>query len=794
MSKMKTERIEQLRKQYLTYNPAADMQHALVMTEVFKKTEGEPMVIRRAKALKAYCEQKIINILPGEMLVGSSGRQPRAVCFSPEFSTGWIYEELDTMSTRPQDPYQITEEEKKVFKEKIYPYWNGKCLVDTWKKHIPPATLAIGYGTAIIDGSLKITSGPGEISPGYEHILFKKGYGGIKAQAQKKLDESDWADPANVDKFPFWQAVVICCEGMEIYGKRHAAAARELAAKETGPNRKAELEQTAEACEWTASNPPRTFFEALQLIWSTQAILFIEGNGPSYSPGRVDQYLWPYYQKDLKADIMTKEQAQEYLEMLWIKMAEQIWIQTEDSAKFFAGYMPFQNLCCGGVDKEGNDTVNELSYMVLQATMDVQLFQPSLSVRLNKKNPPEFFRKVAELVRLGTGFPAIHNDDVGMRIIQKKGIPLEDARDWSLVGCVEPAVSGKLSQWSSTAHYCLGSVVEFALFNGYHLKSGKQLGLATGDAVNFTTYKEFENVVKLQLENMLRHVAIFGIITERLHQDLVPMPLISCLIDDCIERGKDLTHGGAIYYAGPGSNGIGLADMVDSMAAVKRLVYEEKKISMTDLLTALRADFEGFEEMRQMLINKAPKWGNDNPYVDSISEDIVQFIVDKHHDFKMLLGSEMMPSLYPVSSNVPHGATVCALPSGRKAYTPLADGISPSSGRDKWGPTAILKSLDKAHGDMVDGGTLLNLKFDPSVLEGEEGLDRFTFLLKAFLDCNIYHMQCNVVRAETLRDAQVHPENYGSMLIRVAGYSAYFVELAKETQDDIINRTCHMAI
>ena len=782
-------RTDLLKKQYFTHKPAICLECAKSRTEVFKETEGEPIVIRRAKAIKRHCETKTINIQNHEWIVGNAGYGPRTACICPELSNHWLGDELDTVSTRPQDPYLITEAQRRLFAEEIEPYWRGKTISEHWRARVPEKTFAIAYKTGIIDADLKNEGGPGEIAPAYEELLLPKGYGGLKKDAEAALAAADLTVAENVPKSWFWQSVIIVCEAMEVLARRHAAKAAALAGLESDPLRRIELEKIAEVCEWVAVHPPRTFHEALQLIWFSQIALYMEANAPSYSPGRMDQYLYPFYKTDCAQGILDKETAQELLECLWVKLAEQVWYQTENSAKYFAGYTAFQNLCVGGVTPDGRDAVNELSYMILDATANVQLCQPSLSVRINRKNPEQFFRKVAEVTRLGTGFPAIHNDEIGIKMLMKKGVSPAEARNWCIVGCVEPNLPGKLSQWSSSGHYNLASAVEFALTDGVHLKSGKCLGLRTGDPLDFKDYHAFEDAVIAQIKDQIRHFTISSHIIETLHQELLPMPLASTLMLNCIETGKDLMRGGAKYTIGPGTNGIGAADLANSLAAIKKLVFDEKKFSMDEIIQAIKADFKGHELLQQRLIHDAPKWGNDDDAVDEILVRVMDAINEFHHSLHGILGSELMPSYYPVSSNVPHGHTVCALPSGRNAYRPLADGCSPSQGTDRLGPTAVMKSMSKLNSEDADGGLLLNMKFDPVVFEGEVGISRMVGLIRSFMDLGLYHMQFNVVSAETLQKAQEHPDQYQSLLIRVAGYSAYFVELSRDIQNDIINRT-----
>ena len=780
-------RIARLRKQYFTHKPSVCVERALAYTEVFKETEGEPVVIRRARGLRRACETKTILVQDDELIVGNAGRRPRTGVLGPEMSNFWFDKELDSLSSRAQDPYLVDDEQKELFREKIYPYWKGKTVIEHWLKRVPEKTRGLSYETGVIDCEIKTESGPGEIALGYGEILMQKGWGGVRHWAEERLAALDEADPASDDKRYFLEAVVISCEAMGILARRHAEAALAAAAS-AAPERAAELQRVAAACDRVAEERPRTFHEALQLIWFAQMSLMMELNAPSYSPNRMDQYLYPFYEADVRSGRLAREEAQELLECLWVKLAEQCWILNTNCSQYFAGYTAFQNVTVGGVKADGEDATNELSYMLLQASMDVRLNQPSLAVRLHRNCPEEFLLKVCELSRLGTGFPAIHNDEVGIRALLRKGVTTEEARDWCLVGCVEPNLPGKLHQWSDYGHYNFGSAIEFALFNGEHLLSGRRLGLETGDPNDFATFEEFEAAVMAQLAEQIRHIAIQGHVTEALHRELLPCPLASSLMLDCIENGADLLRGGARYKRGPGTLGIGLSDGVNSLAAVKKLVYDDKRLTLDELREAIRADFEGYDEIRDLCL-AAPKYGNDDDEVDRYVRDFAHMVVTEHEKYPTLTGGTMMPSWYPVSSNVPQGLTVAALPSGRRAKHPLADGVSPDQGTDRLGPTAVLRSVGKFQHEDLDGGTLLNVKFEPQVVAGDEGLQRFAAYLRGFLDLPIYHVQFNVVKEETLRCAQAQPDEYRSLLVRVAGYSAFFVELHKDIQDDIISRT-----
>ncbi len=784
-------RISSLKEQFFKNRPSICLEAALIKTKVFKETEGEELIIRRAKSFKATCEQKTITIQPGELIVGNATAKARQACITPELANNWFILELDTMQDRPQDPYDITKEQKELYRDIIYPYWEGKSLRDIWQKQIPEEIMHIISVGGVLDCGVKVESAPSEISPNFKDYLFVKGYTGIKNDALAHLKDLDLTDVNNLERRDFWTATVITCEGMEILAKRYSEKAFEMAKEEKDSKRQQELNIIGKTCQQLSIGAPQTVQEALQQVYFTLCGLFIEGNGGGYSIGRLDQYLMPFYEKDLASGLLTKENTQELLECFWIKLGEQLWYQTEESAQDYAGYCPFHNLCVGGTDIHDRDAVNPLSYMMLDATIHVQMAQPSLSVRLSKKNPEEFFMKVAECVQTGTGFPAIHNDETGTKMMLRKGIPVPEARDWGLHGCVEADIPGKMSQWTSGGHYNIASAVEFAMTEGKHLRSGKYVGLKTPPPSSCKTFAEFSEIVYQQLGYIVHNFSIIISTFERLHLNHLPLPLASLMTLDCVEKGKNLMQGGARYNWGPGMNTNGFGDFIDSMAAVKTLVFDEQKISMDDLAKAIQNNFVGYEALHQTLVEDAPKWGNDDNRADYFSHELTQFLAKEFDKTKGLLGNPRMLNIIPITSNIPQGASVSALPSGRKAGKPLADGISACQGMDKSGPTAVLKSMSKFPQMDYDGGVLLNVRFAPQTVSGQDGQFRLVSYLKTFLDLGLFHIQFNIVGQEVLRCAQENPEDYKSLLVRVAGYSAYFVELSKEMQEDIISRIPH---
>ncbi|MBI5967803.1 MAG: glycyl radical protein [Deltaproteobacteria bacterium] len=786
-------RIRRLRARFFEYKPSISTHRARATTQAYRENEGLPVVLKRAHAFYKACETIPIYIAENEWIVGHPGGKPRAGIFCPEIAWRWLRDELETIATRPQDPYEIDKSDKKELKEEIFPFWEGKSVEESNYRCIEDlGLLPLTFASGVIDVELKAMNGPGEFSPGYGNILLKKGFNGIQKEARSRLEELDPANPEDLDRIYFLRAVIIVGEGIVLLAKRYSTLAKELGQVEKNNIRKKELEKIAEICEWVPGNPPRSFHEALQTIWLTQSALFLEENAPSYSPGRVDQYLYPYYKTDVDAGELTPEQVEELLYCLFIKMCEVPWILSENSSKYFAGYMPFQNLSVGGQTPTGEDGTNDISYMVLHCVKNLRMYQPSLSVRLHPEAPEEFFLKVCEVAREGVGFPAIHFDDTSIKMMLSKGATLPDARDYCLVGCVEPNIHGKMHQWSDSGHINLPMAVEFALTNGVQRISGKKLGIESGDPNHLSSYEDFEEAVKKQLAYIIRCTAIASIIAEKGHAMYLPKSLASCLVEGCVESGKDIMAGGARYNAGPALILVGTADIGNSMAAVRKLVFEDKTIPMQRLCAALENDFVGYEDIYRACLN-APKYGNDDDSVDRITARMMDYAIREVTKYRGLTAN-LIAGLYPVSSHVPHGLVLGALPSGRKARAPIADGCSPQQGTDKKGPTAVIRSVDKINHEDATAGTLLNMKFDPSVLAGETGLFNLSALLKTHMQLGGYHVQLNCISADTLREAQRNPDQYKWLMVRVAGYSAYFVELCREIQNEIISRTTFFRI
>jgi choline trimethylamine-lyase len=544
-------------------------------------------------------------------------------------------------------------------------------------------------------------------------------------------------------------------------------------------------------CHRIPAEPARTFQEALQAVWFSMVLIYIEENGPGISFGHFDRYVYPYLKHDLDSGLLTREEALELLECFFLREASFVWLHNSHSARFQTGYIYMHNLCVGGREASGKDATNDLSFLCLEAMKNVHTPAPSMSAILHEETPDDFLLAICDLIREGIGFPALHNDDVGVKAMLGLGHTLEEARDWTPIGCVEPTVPGKTMYWSDGGSTNFGIAVEFALTRGYSRKfPGERLGVDTGDPREFQTFDDFMTAVKTQLRHLIEHMVISSLNDERCQAEYMATPFASSILTGCVENAVDMSRGGAMFNQGPALLGIGLADISNSLAAVKKLVYEDRSVSWDTLLKALEADFEGYETVQALMLNKVPKWGNDDDYVDDMAREISAFWAEEIHKFKGNRGSTMMSALYPVSANVPLGAVIGALPSGRKAWTPLADGVSPQPGTDK-SPTAVFKSVAKIRHEDHGDGTLLNMKFTPQLLEGEAGLRRLADAIRAYFSLGGYHVQFNVVSAKTLRDAQAHPEEYKGLVVRVAGYSAYFTELSRGLQDALIDRTEH---
>ena len=747
-----------------------------------------PKIMLRAKCFRYCCETAPLVIQEDELIVGHPCGAPRAGAFSPDLAWRWMEEEIDTIGTRPQDPFYISEEDKRIMREELFPYWKGKSVDEYCEDQFREAGLwELSAESFVSDCSYHALNGGGDSNPGYDVILMKKGMLDIQQEAKDHLAQLDYGNPDDIEKIYFYKSVIDTTEGVMIYARRLSDYAAELASKERNPQRKAELYKIAQVNARVPAHKPETFWEAIQAVWTVESLLEVEENQTGMSIGRVDQYMYPFYKADKEAGRLTDYEAFELAGCMLIKMSEMMWITSEGGSKFFAGYQPFVNMCVGGVTREGKDATNDLTYLLMDAVRHVKIYQPSLACRIHNLSPQKYMKKIVDVIRSGMGFPACHFDDTHIKMMLAKGVSMEDARDYCLMGCVEPQKSGRLYQWTSTAYTQWPICIELVLNHGKTLWYGKQVCPDLGELSQFKTYEQFEAAVKKQIEYVTKWSSVATVITQRVHRDLAPKPLMSIMYEGCMEHGCDVSAGGAMYNFGPGVVWSGLATYADSMAAIKKLVYDDKKYTLEQLNEALKADFVGYEQIRKDCLD-APKYGNDDDYADNIAADIISFTEKEHRQYKTLY-SVLSHGTLSISNNTPLGQITGASANGRKAWLPLSDGISPTQGADFKGPTAIIKSVSKMSCDNMNIGMVHNFKLMAGLLDTPEGENGIITLLRTASQMGNGEMQFNYLSNETLLEAQKHPEQYRDLIVRVAGYSAFFVELCKDVQDEIISRT-----
>ena len=827
----KSSRIPKLVEALYAHMPVIESARAKLITESYKATEGQPTITRRAEAFAHILRNIPIIIRDNELIVGSSTIAPRGCQTFPEFSYQWLEDELDTVETRSADPFYIAEETKQELRE-VHKYWKGKTSSELATSYMAPEAIRAIEHNIFTPGNY-FYNGVGHVTVKYEEVLAI-GYKGIIDKAQAELDRCQVGDGNYVKKSHFLKAVILSCQAVIEYAERYAELASQMAAECTDPVRKQELLQISQNCSRVPANGATSFYEACQSFWFVQQLLQVESSGHSISPGRFDQYMYPYYKADLDKGIITRESAQELLDCIWVKLNDLNKVRDAASAEGFAGYSLFQNLIVGGQDKDGNDVTNDLSVMCILASMHVHLPMPSLSIRVWNGSPHELLIKAAELTRTGIGLPAYYNDEVIIPALLNRGLTLADAREYNIIGCVEPQKAGKTDGWHDAAFFNMCRPLELVFSNG--MDKGELVGIQTGDVTKMTTFEEFYDAYKKQMEYCISLLVNADNAIDVAHAERVPLPFESCMVDDCISRGLSVQEGGAIYnFTGP--QGFGIANMADSLYAIRKLVYEDKKVSMEEYKEALAWNYDKgldeqsvkdisemilkgmqdggmnvtedtakavlttvmrlkpteeqlrrFTEIHHM-IDEVPKYGNAIDDVDYFARDVAYTYTRPMQKYHNPRGGQYQAGLYPVSANVPLGGQTGATPDGRYTHTPVADGVSPSAGKDVKGPTAAATSVSRLDHFIVSNGTLFNQKFHPSALAGREGLEKFVSLIQTFFDQKGMHMQFNVVDRETLLDAQKHPEKYSHLVVRVAGYSALFTTLSRSLQDDIIRRT-----
>lgn len=783
-----TPRLRALKENYMKQVPSITTYRARAITKITKENPGMPKILLRAKCFRYCCETAPLVIQDNELIVGAPQGAPRAGAFSPDIAWRWMEDEIDTIGSRPQDPFYISEEDKKIMREELFPYWKGKSLDEYCEDQYREAGVWEMSGESFVsDCSYHALNGGGDSNPGYDVILMKKGMNDIQREAREHLEKLDYENPEDIDKIYFYKGLIETAEGVKIYAKRLSDYAYELANKETDPKRKKELLKISEVNAKVPANKPETFWEAVQSVWTIESLLTVEENQTGMSIGRVDQYMYPYYRADIDSGRMNDFEAFELAGCMLIKMSEMMWVTSEGGSKFFAGYQPFVNMCVGGVTREGRDATNDLTYLLMDAVRHVKIYQPSLACRIHNKSPKEYLKKIVSVIRAGMGFPACHFDDSHIKMMLAKGVSIEDARDYCLMGCVEPQKAGRLYQWTSTAYTQWPICIELVLNHGVPLWYGKQVTPDAGDLSKYKTYEEFENAVKDQIKYITKWTSVATVISQRVHKELAPKPLMSLMYEGCMEKGRGVEAGGAMYNFGPGVVWSGLATYVDSMAAIKKLVFDDKKYSLEYLNEALKAEFKGYEQVRTDCLN-APKYGNDDDYADLIATDLISFTENEHRKYRTLY-SRLSHGTLSISNNTPFGQMTGASANGREAWTPLSDGISPSQGADFKGPTAIIKSVSKMANDTMNIGMVHNFKIMSGMLDTPEGEESLITLLRTASILGNGEMQFNYLSNDTLIAAQKEPEKHKDLIVRVAGYSAFFSELCKDVQDEIISRT-----
>ena len=829
----KSPRIARLVAHLYAKMPEIEPYRAELITESYRETEALPLVRRRSAAFRHILEGLPVVIRPEELIVGSNSVAPRGCQTFPEYSWEWLEAELDTVATREADPFYISGDTKARLRA-VHPFWKGKTTSDLAAANMDPLALDVFLHHGIFTVGNYFYNGVGHLCVNYPRVL-REGYRGIIAEAQRRLDELCPGLPDYADHRNLLLAVIESGEAVIAYAARYSRLAAEMAASEKDPRRREELTEISRTCARVPAEGARNFREACQSFWFVQQLLQMESSGHSISPGRFDQYMYPYYEADRKAGRITREQAQELIDCIWVKLNDLNKVRDADSSRGFAGYGLFQNLIVGGQTKDGLDATNDLSFMCLEASMHVRLPQPSLSIRVWEGSPEDLLIKAASVTREGLGVPAYYNDEIIIPAIMARGLTLEEARDYCIIGCVEPQIAAKTDGWHDAAFFNMCRPLELVFSNG--MDKGQQIGPRTGEISSFTTFESFFEAYKQQEKAMIRLLVNAINAVDSAHAARCPLPFQSSMVDDCMERGKCVQQGGAHYnFSGP--QGFGIANMTDALLAIRELVYRTHRYTLQDFREALELNFgrglperlavemtvrvvtdltlsgralkeediraihdrllrdgattdEQRRRFAQMLsdIDSVPHYGNDIEEVDLFAREVAYTYTREIEKYRNYRGGQFQAGLYPVSANVPLGAQTGATPDGRLACTPIADGVGPMSGRDRKGPTAAANSVAKLDHAIASNGTLFNQKFHPSALAGMDGLSKFVALIRGFFDQKGMHMQFNVVSRETLIDAQKHPEKYKSLVVRVAGYSALFTTLSKSLQDDIISRT-----
>jgi len=781
-------RISKLREQSTGIKPSISVERAQLVTEFYKseKAQNVSVPVKRALTFKYILENKQICINKGELIVGERGPSPQATPTYPEICLHSL-DDLDILDTRKKIPFSSDEKTKSIFKEEIIPFWKGKTIRDKIFSKVPPEWID-AYEAGVFTEFME------QRPPGHTVLgdkIYKKGFNEIIEEIRYNLKTLDFCnDPEAFTKKEELIAMEIVAEALILFAKGHAQALEKLAEEETEASEKEELRQMAEICRHVPANAPSTFREALQYYWFVHVGVITEVNPwDSFNPGRLDQHLLPFYQKEIKDGSLTKEKAKEILQSFWIKFNNhpappKIGVTAKESNT----YTDFALINLGGIKADGSDGVNELTYILFDVVEEMRLLQPSSMIQVSKKNPNQFIKRALKIISTGYGQPSVFNTDAIIQELLRQGKSIEDARMGGASGCVEAGAFGH-EAYILTGYFNIPKVLEITLNNGLDPRSGKNIGMETGEPFNFNSFDDLMMAFKKQMNHFIDIKIKGNNIIDRIYAKNMPVPFLSILIDDCIKNGKDYNDGGARYNTSY-IQGVGLGSITDELTALKYHVFDKKTISMDGMLKALENNFEDFEEFRRVLVDETPKFGNDENYADNITKQVFEIYYNAINGKPTARGGLHRINLLPTTCHVYFGGVIGAMPDGRKARLPLSEGISPVQGADRNGPTAVIKSASKID-HVRTGGTLLNQKFTPSFFDTDNGIDNVMHLIRSYFKLDGHHIQFNVVSAETLKKAKRNPEKYKDLIVRVAGYSDYFVDLTDELQDEIIRRTEH---
>jgi formate C-acetyltransferase len=779
------DRVKRLREKSIEAVPELSMERAKLVTEAYKKYEGTVSIpVLRALTFKYIMENKAICINDDELIVGERGPAPKATPTFPELCCHTM-EDFQVINDREKTSFKVTPEAKETQRDEIIPYWKDRAIRTKIFKEMTKEWKD-SYEAGIFTEFME------QRAPGHtvaDGKIYKKGFADFKEDINEALTKLDFMnDPKAYDKQEELKAMSICCDGIMILAKRYAEKANELALEEKNIERKSELKKIAEVCLHVPAHAPRNFWEAIQAYWFVHVSVISELNTwDSFNPGRLDQHLYPFYKKDIEDGTLTEDKAYELLECFWIKFNNQpappkVGITLAESAT----YTDFANINLGGLKVDGSDGVNDVTYMILNVIDDMTLLQPSTNIQLSKKNPDKFLKRALKIVRKGWGQPSIFNADSVIEEMIREGKSIEDARCGGTSGCVETGCFGK-EAYILTGYMNLVKILEITMHNGLDIRTGKKIGIETGDPRNFKSFEELMDAFKKQLHYFIDIKIKGNNVIEKLYASLIPCPFLSITVSDCIANGQDYNAGGARYNTRY-IQGVGIGTITDSLSSIKYHVFDNKELTMDMMIKIIDSNYDGYENYRQKFLNNTPKYGNDNDYADNIMKEVFNMYYNEVNGRPTAAGGTYRIDMLPTTCHVYFGSVVGATPDGRLAYKPLSEGISPVQGADKLGPTAVLKSAAKMD-HLRTGGTLLNQKFTPKLLEGDEGIDNLAHLIRGYFKLDGHHIQFNVVSAATLRAAQNSPEKYKNLIVRVAGYSDYFCDLNRDLQDEIISRT-----